>query len=312
MNNETNENLEQKTEALEPILTPTVENEMSTPVEQLENVQQAPATAEEIVAQTERDAAKAVDDYNKKAAPVAPQQDRVQLIDTSPKLHAVQLGGVTMATEKKEEVSEKTEVLDVVEDPAVSPTETNANESGGASKKSMVGLFLLFGGLLALIIFLPDISSYISTQQYLSQQPVEEKITSGTLECVLDDSSDTLDYSYTFSFGFSDSKLSRLKSVAEIRGDVSLDEEELDKLKAECDLLSTVVTDLSGISVSCKLENGLLTKSQTFNFSSIVVDDAITAYIEAGGSYPFYRYEDNIDDIERDLISSNYHCERIK
>ena len=278
---------------------------------------EVPATAEEIVKQAEQEAAKAAQVYENKAAPVAPQQDRVQLVDTKPKLHAVQLGGVIMSTEKKEEttkIDENVEVLEPVAAP-VTPSESGdatTNNSGGPSKGGTVGLVLLFVGLLALIIFLPDISAYIETQKYLKNQPVEEKITSGTLECTMEDSSDTLDYSYKYSFSFTDNKLTRLKNVAEIRGDVSLDEAELDKLKSECDLLVTMVSDLSGINVSCKLENGLFTKSQTFNFSSIVVDDAITAYIEAGGSYPYYKDGADIDDIESELISGNYNCKRVK
>lgn len=302
MNNNPNEN-----EKNEQQVTNAVETLNENKPEVLD-VQEAPATAEAIVSQMEAQAAKANQVYESKTAPVAPQQDRIQLIDTKPKLHAVQFGGVTMATEKKEE---KTEVSLTVENTS-EVTAENVTPSNGGNKKSAIGLFLLFGGLLLLIIFLPDISSYISTQKYLREQQVEEKITTGTLECTLEDSSETLDYDYTFSFGFADSKLTRLKSVTEIRGDVSLDEVELDKLKAQCDLLQTIVTDLSGISVSCKLENGLFTKSQTFNFSSIVVDDAITAYIEAGGSYPFYRNGDNIDEVERELISTNYNCKRTK
>lgn len=274
-----------------------------------EKKEEAPATAEEIVKQAQAEANKAAEDYNKKEAPVAPQQDRIQLIDTKPKLHAVQLGGVTMTTEKKE-VSENTEVLEpIVEE---KKADENTDDNVGPSKFRVFGLVVMFAGLLALVIFLPDISAYIETQKYLRNQPPVEEITTGTLECTMEDSSENLDYTYTFSFGFTDKKLTRLKSVSEIRGDVSLDEAELDKLKAECDLLNVIVKDLSGVSVSCKLANGLFTKSQTFNFSSIVVDDAITAYIEAGGQYPNYRNGDDIDSIEKDLLSANYTCKKIK
>lgn len=274
-----------------------------------EKKEEAPATAEEIVKQAQAEANKAAEDYSKKEAPVAPQQDRIQLIDTKPKLHAVQLGGVTMTTEKKE-VSEHTEVLEpIVEE---KKAEENTGDNVGPSKLRVFGLVVMFAGLLALVIFLPDISAYIETQKYLRNQPPVEEITTGTLECTMEDSSENLDYTYTFSFGFKDKKLTRLKSVSEIRGDVSLDEAELDKLKAECDLLNVIVKDLSGVSVSCKLANGLFTKSQTFNFSSIVVDDAITAYIEAGGQYPNYRNGDDIDSIEKDLLSANYTCKKVK
>ena len=303
MNNNPNEtevleNIEEVKE--EPVMTPVVENN-----------EEHVATAEEIVAEAQKEANKAAEEYSNKAAPVAPQQDRIQLIDTKPKLHAVQLGGVTMATEKKEEVSEHTEVLEPIVNPADTPEGVPTTATAG-SKGATFGIILLFVGLLVMIIFLPDIQKYIETQKYLKNQPPEEKITTGTLNCTLEDSSETLDYDYTFSFSFSNSKLNRLKSITEIRGDVSLDEAELDKLKSECDLLSTVVEDLAGVSVSCKLENGLLKKTQTFNFSSIVVDDAITAFIEAGGNYPFYRNGDNIDQIEKDLLGSNYTCKREK
>lgn len=317
MNNNVEETLEQPTVSNDtPVLTPVVDNDaevlsMSEPVvQETPKVEEAPATAEAIVQTMEAAASQAAQTYEQKAAPVAPQQDRVQLIDTKPKLHAVQLNGVTMSTEKTESqpVSENTEVLEVVDD-----TTNNAQPEQSSGKKgSTIGLFILFGGLLALIIFLPDIQAYITNQRYLKSQEVKEKITTGTLECTMEDSSETLDYDYTFNFGFSDNKLTRLKSITEIRGDVSLDEAELSKLKGECDLLESVTSGLNGVSVSCKLENGLLTKSQTFNFASIVVDDAITAYVEAGGSYPFYRNGDNVDEVERDLISSGYTCERTK
>lgn len=317
MNNNVEETLEQPTVSNDtPVLTPVVDNDaevlsMSEPVvQETPKVEEAPATAEAIVQTMEAAASQAAQTYEQKAAPVAPQQDRVQLIDTKPKLHAVQLNGVTMSTEKNESqpVSENTEVLEVVED----TTNNVQPEQSSGKKGSTIGLFILFGGLLALIIFLPDIQAYITNQRYLKSQEVKEKITTGTLECTMDDSSETLDYDYTFNFGFSDNKLTRLKSITEIRGDVSLDEAELSKLKGECDLLESVTSGLNGVSVSCKLENGLLTKSQTFNFASIVVDDAITAYVEAGGSYPFYRNGDNVDEVERDLISSGYTCERTK
>ena len=317
MNNNVEETLEQPTVSNDtPVPTPVVDNDaevlsMSEPVvQETPKVEEAPATAEAIVQTMEAAASQAAQTYEQKAAPVAPQQDRVQLIDTKPKLHAVQLNGVTMSTEKNESqpVSENTEVLEVVED----TTNNVQPEQSSGKKGSTIGLFILFGGLLALIIFLPDIQAYITNQRYLKSQEVKEKITTGTLECTMDDSSETLDYDYTFNFGFSDNKLTRLKSITEIRGDVSLDEAELSKLKGECDLLESVTSGLNGVSVSCKLENGLLTKNQTFNFASIVVDDAITAYVEAGGSYPFYRNGDNVDEVERDLISSGYTCERTK
>ena len=291
MNSNPNENGQSNVERSE-VLSPNIEH---LSVEEGNNVE-----AEALVNNVEAEASRAADAYNAKAAPVAPQLDRVQLIDNKPKLHAVQMNGVSMATEKKPEYSEKTEILEPINPDTVT---NEQGDSSGPSKLSIIGLFFLFGGLFALVIFLPNISSYFSTMRYLKSQPKEEKILNGNLICTLDSNSQEMDYSYEFNFSFSDNKLSQLKSLTEIRGDVSLDESELDKLYAECQVLESVVENLDGVGVSCKLENGLMTKKQTFDFSTIVVDDAITAFIEAGGSYPFYRKGDNIDKIEKELIS---------
>ena len=218
MNNNVEETLEQPTVSNDtPVLTPVVDNDaevlsMSEPVvQETPKVEEVPATAEAIVQTMEAAASQAAQTYEQKAAPVAPQQDRVQLIDTKPKLHAVQLNGVTMSTEKTESqpVSENTEVLEVVED----TTNNVQPEQSSGKKGSTIGLFILFGGLLALIIFLPDIQAYITNQRYLKSQEVKEKITTGTLECTMEDSSETLDYDYTFNFGFSDNKLSPSASI---------------------------------------------------------------------------------------------------
>ena len=311
MNN--NEDLkEQNTGEETPILTPVegnLETEVLTPeVSQNENVMDN-SKATEIVQQVEKQAALATEVYENKETPVAPQQDRVQLIDDKPKLHAVQFNGAAVSTENKAE-QDNTEVLEVVENKDVSSNNDSGNNKNG--KSHTFGLIVLFGGLFLLVIFLPDISQYISTQKYLKNQQIEEKITTGTLSCVLNDSSETLDYNYKVDIDFNDSLVTKMISTTEIRGDVSLDEAELDNLKTECDLLVSYTDNLKGVSVSCKLVNGLLTKRQTFNFSTIIVDDAITAFIEAGGSYPSYDTKSNIDDVEKDLNSSNYECERLR
>ena len=243
-----------------------------------------------------------------KKGPVAPQQDRVQLINDKPKLHAIMgSDGKAIPTEEKKEV--QTEVLENA------GTGSQQNEPAPEPKGSKLRTFfliVLFGGLFVMIIFLPDISSYIETQKYLRNQPVEEKITTGTLNCTLESSTTELDYSQTLDFSFANSSLTRLTYVTETRGDISLDEETLDTLKAECDELATYAEELDGITVSCQLLSGILTRKQTFNYSSIVVDKAMTAYVEAGGAYPDYENGESIDDIEKDMTAAGYTCERIK
>lgn len=238
------------------------------------------------------------------SGPVPPQQDRIQLIDDKPKLHAVMSNdGKVVSTEEKHE---DTEVLDVVADSSLPPEE----KKGGKARTFLLVLF--FGGLLAMIIFLPDISNYIETQKYLKNQESEPTITTGILKCNLETNTANMDYSHDLDFSFKDSKLTGLTFVTETRGDINLDEKALELLKSECDQLATGAEQLSGITVSCDMEDGVLTKKQVFDYDSIVVDDAITAYIEAGGIYPDYENGKSIDTIEREMNAQGYTCERIK
>lgn len=280
----------------------------STPVVQLGSspiATQSPQTAEAIVAQVEQQAAVAAAEV--KAAPVAPQQDRVQLVDTKPKLNAVLLNNGTAVSinSTTEGVSEDTEVLDVVEGGT-----TAGNDK--KEKSHTFGLVVLFGGLLLLVIFLPEISSYIDTQKYLKENPVEEKITTGTLSCTSKSSDQKFDFFYEYSVVFNDERVTKITATTETKGDASLDEEELDEMSQNCKKLKGIVEQIDGISVGCNLEGGVFTKRQVFELSSIVKDDAITAYIEAGGTYINYKYGDDIKDVESDLLSSNFDCKREK
>ena len=232
-------------------------------------------------------------------------EQRVNLVE-KPVIQAVvpnkEVRVETVVDEPKEE---KIEVLEEVK---------NSTDSSVVSETKYGGkiffLIILFGGLFAMIFFLPEISNYIETQKYLETH-VEEKITTGTLKCEYEDSTETLDYTYSLDFAFTDSKLTKLTYLLEIRGDANLDEEELGKYKSECDQISLNVEKLNGITISCSLANGLYKQKQTLSYSSINVDDAMTAYTEAGGIYPDYENGESIDDIEKNMNASGYTCERI-
>lgn len=235
-----------------------------------------------------------------------PQQDRVQLINDKPKLHAiVGANGVVSTGEKIEEDNSQPKIIKNITDDS-----SNSSQKGGFFRTFF--LFVLFGGLFTMIIYLPDITNYIETQKYLRNNPVEEKITSGILKCSSENATETLDYKQDLEFSFTDNELTKLVYITKTRGSVGLDDSELDSLKFECDQLVSYADKLSGINVSCELLDGVLTRTQKFDYQVIVVDEAITAYIEAGGSYPDYENMENIDNIERDMNASGYTCERVK
>ena len=168
----------------------------------------------------------------------------------------------------------------------------------------------LFIALILMVIFLPDISSFVSN--YFAEKRAQEvpALTTGTLTCTLNTSDDRYDYYYQADFNFRDSQLYRLTYNTTIKGDQNLDAVELAEMEASCNLLKSQTANLDGINVSCSLSNGVVENEQVLNYENIDVELLTTAYLEAGGTYPNYRYQQNIDEIEKDMNASNYTCER--
>ena len=121
-------------------------------------------------------------------------------------------------------------------------------------------LMLVLGGT---IIFMPEISEFVRQKQAEEASLLQPKITTGSLKCEHERNSDNFDLKYEYTFMFDDNKFKKLYYTSETRGDMNLDEEELEALNNECLLLKEATSTLSGIEVSCKLLGGTLTKTQT-------------------------------------------------
>ncbi len=248
------------------------------------------------------------------AAPTPMSQQHVQLVNDKPAIQAIMpmSGTPTPPVASGASVTPTATVAPVAGNAGSGTSQT---ESGQTKKKGgklqTFFLIVLFGGLLVMIIFLPDISNYIETQRYLKTH-VEEKITTGTLKCTLEKSSIEMDYVYDLAFAFNKSRLNELTYLLKIKGDMNLDSEKLDSLAGECNQLSTNAKSLDGISVACSYEFGVVTQKQMFNYSAIDEEAAISAYIEAGGIYPDYENNESIDEIEKKMNASGYTCERVK
>lgn len=237
---------------------------------------------------------------------VAPQptQQRVQLVNDKVTLKAVSPTDMAqkIETENKGAEGQPTEAKD---------NKSSESESKGGSKFQTIFLFLLFGGLLAFIIYMDDITVYLQTRKNNRNQVVET-ITTGTLVCEAEKSTNEMDYTYTAKFEFRDSKLKRLNYLMEIRGDANLDEAKLTELNNNCLLVKENASNLSGIDITCSLENGLMKEKQSFTYDSVNREEAMSAFIEAGGIYPEYKRDQNIDNIEREMNAAAYTCERVK
>lgn len=233
-----------------------------------------------------------------------PTQQRVQLVNDKVSLKAVSPTDMAQKSAKAEETKEATPTT------GNNPNLAEDNNSGGG-KFQTIFLILLFVGLLAFIIYIDDITVYMQTRKDRKNQVVE-KITTGTLVCNSEKSTNDMDYSYSARFEFRDNKLKRLNYAMEIRGDVNLDDAKLTELNNECLLVRKYAGNLNGIDVNCSLENGLMKEKQSFTYDSIDREAAMSAFIEAGGIYPEYKKDQNVDEIEKEMNAAAYTCERIK
>ena len=55
-----------------------------------------------------------------------------------------------------------------------------------------------------------------------------------------------------------------------------------------------------------------LVETQIMNYALLDADKVTTAFVEAGGLYPEYVNNQNIDQIEKNMNAANYKCERLR
>lgn len=178
------------------------------------------------------------------------------------------------------------------------------------AKLVLLGFFFIF--LLAFIIFLPDISSFVNIYLSGGYNTEEEVITTGKLICSLSSTTSTLDLDYKRVFTYSDSKLEKATFTLVTRGDITLDEATLDDLDDKCKQLVSNVDELTGIVVSCNYLDGELTEKQVFDYSNVNMEQLDSAFTEAGGTLPTFEYQQSIDNIEKTMNAAGYTCKREK
>lgn len=173
-------------------------------------------------------------------------------------------------------------------------------------------LIVFFILLIAFVIYLPEVTEYINKIKTGKLNYVEEKITTGKLICTISSSTTNLDKDYELNFSYTDNKLQKVQFSITTKGDVSLDEGELDELANNCKLLKESVKDIDGVSIRCDYTDGKLEEIQNYDLIVLNEEELDTAFVEAGGNRPEYKKDQDIDKLERNLIASGYTCEREK
>ena len=170
--------------------------------------------------------------------------------------------------------------------------------------------FIFLFGLILMVLFLPNIREFVSGYFREKEVQGEPVLTTGVLSCTMNTNDDRFDYYYEADFNFRDSQMYRLTFTTTIKGDRNLDALELSEMKSSCQLLENQVQNLDGIRVSCSLRDGVYENEQILDYQTLQSELVTTAYLEAGGTYPNYEYQQSIDEIERQMNASNYTCER--
>ena len=177
-------------------------------------------------------------------------------------------------------------------------------------KTTMMILFFIF--LIAFVIFLPEITSFVNKYKSGQLTYKEEKITTGKLECSLSTNTTNLDKNYELVFRFTDNKLEKTEFSITTRGDSTLDEGTLDELANTCKKLSASAGSMNGVNIRCEYTDGKLVETQVFDLVELDKEALNAAFTEAGGNNPEYEYGQNMDQIERSMNASGYTCARKK
>ena len=173
--------------------------------------------------------------------------------------------------------------------------------------------FLLVGFII-IVVFLPDINTFIVNYRGGSGGNSDiGDIATGTLKCVKETTDDNYNNAYTFDFDFTDNKLKKLTYYEVVKGNYVSDSVDLESRLSSCNLLKSMISSSSGLRVKCSLSGGTLSKEQVFDYTILNVDQAITAYTEAGGNYPGeFALDADINDVEKNMNISDFSCTKFK
>lgn len=209
--------------------------------------------------------------------------------------------------EAKKAAEQKVEQAKTPQSPQNNIPSKNKNNDGPSTFKRVMAafLFLIF---FAIVYFLPEISSMIS--KYQESKKAIPAVTDGVSTCKLSKTSENLDINMIAKFYIINSKLYKLEYVTTTTGDKVEDEDELKKLNENCKTLKLEAGELEGVTIACSLNNGTNTTTQKLDFEKIDAEKVNAAFVEAGGIYPEFKKNDNIDEIESKMQSSGYECSR--
>ena len=179
------------------------------------------------------------------------------------------------------------------------------------SKFKMGVMIFFFILILAFIIFLPEVTTFLSELKPGGQSNTTvDDITTGNLVCKLDTSTKNLDKSYIRTFAFTDNKLEKVTMETITKGDIDEDALTLDKLNNSCNSIKEGVLSLDGVEVDCNYRNGKLTETEVFDLNAYNFETVKAAYTEAGADMVKYEFGEDINSIKTSMLQGGFSCEK--
>lgn len=176
--------------------------------------------------------------------------------------------------------------------------------------KFKVGLMLFFFVLiLAFIIFLPEVTQYMSDLFDKKDKTVIE-ITTGKLVCKLDSTTANLDKNYVRTFQFTDNKIEKVTFETTTRGDITQDEATLNELNKQCTDIRDGLESLNGSSIECDYQDGKLVETEKFDLATYDYEQTSAAYTEAGADMLKFDNGEDVDKVKTSMLQAGFSCEK--
>lgn len=177
--------------------------------------------------------------------------------------------------------------------------------------KFKIGLMLFFFVLiLAFIIFLPEVTQYMSDLFDKKDKTVIE-ITTGKLVCKLDSTTANLDKNYVRTFQFTDNKIEKVTFKTTTRGDITQDEATLNELNKQCTDIREGLESLTGASIECDYQNGKLVETEKFDLATYDYEQTSAAYTEAGADMLKFDNGEDVDKVKTSMLQAGFSCEKM-
>ena len=197
--------------------------------------------------------------------------------------------------------------------------ETMPSKSGVESKKKrkkqekkqsgfnpLLAIILLI--LFAFVYFLPQISSFIRDFQN-NNTTSKTPTNSGTLSCYLVKNMTDIDYTVETEFSYENDQLKRTTTTTEYALAAATSDKQvlLDK-ESSCQRLAATLSNTTGMSANCRLEEDKQTIIQTIDYAQLDLSYITDHIAEFEGFYPEYELNEDIDTIQTSMEQAGYTC----